>query len=98
MLKLKENIYYVGAINPNLRVFDIIMKTEYGTTYNAYLIRGDKTALVETVHDRFRGVMMDNIRQICDPSEIDYVVFNHTEPDHSGSVDEIIGINPDVTI
>lgn len=98
MLKLKENIYYVGAINPNLRVFDIIMKTDYGTTYNAYLIRGDKTALVETVHDRYRDVMMDNIREICDPKEIDYVVFNHTEPDHSGSVDEIIKINPDVVI
>lgn len=98
MLKLKENIYYVGAINPNLRVFDIIMKTDYGTTYNAYLIRGDKTALVETVHNRYRGVMMDNIREICDPKEIDYVVFNHTEPDHSGSVDEIIKINPEVVI
>ncbi|MCM1382332.1 MAG: FprA family A-type flavoprotein, partial [Muribaculaceae bacterium] len=98
MLKLKENIYYVGAVNPNLRVFDIIMKTDFGTTYNAYLIRGDKTALVETVHDRYRGVMMDNIREICDPKEIDYVIFNHTEPDHSGSVDEIIGINPEVVI
>ncbi|MGN0675142.1 MAG: FprA family A-type flavoprotein [Oscillospiraceae bacterium] len=98
MLRLKENIYYVGAINPNLRVFDIIMKTEYGTTYNAYLIRGEKTALVETVHDRFRDVMLDNIRQVCDLSEIDYVVFNHTEPDHSGSVDELININPDVKI
>ncbi len=98
MLRLKENIYYVGAINPNLRVFDIIMKTDYGTTYNAYLIRGEKTALVETVHDRFRGVMLDNIKQVCDPSEIDYVVFNHTEPDHSGSVDELIKINPDVKI
>lgn len=98
MLKLKENIYYVGAINPNLRVFDIIMKTDYGTTYNAYLIRGDKTALVETVHDRYRDVMMNNIREICDPKEIDYVVFNHTEPDHSGSVDEIIKVNPEVVI
>lgn len=98
MLKLKENIYYVGAINPNLRVFDIIMKTDYGTTYNAYLIRGDKTALVETVHSRYKGVMMDNIREICDPKEIDYVVFNHTEPDHSGSVDEIIKLNPEVVI
>lgn len=98
MLKLKDNIYYVGAVNPNLRVFDIIMKTEFGTTYNAYLIRGDKTALVETVHDRFRGVMTNNIREICELSEIDYVVFNHTEPDHSGSVDEIMKANPDVTI
>lgn len=98
MLKLKENIYYVGAINPNLRVFDIIMKTEYGTTYNSYLIRGDKTALVETVHSRYRDVMLGNIRQICDPAEIDYIIFNHSEPDHSGSAEEIIRLNPDVTV
>ena len=97
-MKLKDNIYYVGAINPNLRVFDIIMQTDYGTTYNSYLIRGDKTALVETVHDRYGDIMMNNIREICDPSEIDYVVFNHTEPDHSGSVQDIISLNPDVTI
>lgn len=97
-MKLKDNIYYVGAINPNLRVFDIIMQTDYGTTYNAYLIKGDKTALVETVHDRYGEIMMNNIRGICDPSEIDYVIFNHTEPDHSGSVKDIISLNPNVTI
>ncbi len=98
MIRLKDDIYYVGAINPNLRVFDIIMKTDYGTTYNSYLIRGDKTALVETVHDRFGDVMMDNIREICDPSEIDYIIFNHTEPDHSGSVERIMQANPEVVI
>ncbi len=98
MVKLKDDIYYVGAINPNLRVFDIIMKTDYGTTYNSYLIKGEKTALVETVHDRFGGVMIDNIREICDPSEIDYIIFNHTEPDHSGSVEKILEANPDVVI
>ena len=97
-MKLKDNIYYVGAINPNLRVFDIIMQTDYGTTYNAYLIKGDKTALVETVHDRYGEIMMNNIREICAPSEIDYVIFNHTEPDHSGSVKDIINLNPNVTI
>ncbi len=98
MLQLKENIYYVGAVNPNLRVFDIIMKTDYGTTYNAYLVKGEKIALVETVHDSYRKVMMNNISEICDPAKIDYVVFNHTEPDHSGSVDEIIKLNPEVTV
>ncbi|MDE5858985.1 MAG: MBL fold metallo-hydrolase, partial [Oscillospiraceae bacterium] len=97
-MQLKDNIYYVGAINPNLRVFDIIMQTDYGTTYNSYLIRGEKTALVETVHDRYGDIMMNNIRQICDPAEIDYVIFNHTEPDHSGSVKDIINVNPNVTI
>ena len=42
MLKIKDDVYFVGAFNPNLRVFDIIMTTEYGTTYNAYLVVGEK--------------------------------------------------------
>ena len=98
MLKLKENIYYVGVINPNLRVFDIIMATEYGTTYNAYLIKGDKTALVESVHDRFSETFFRNIKEICNPSEIDYIIFNHTEPDHSGSIAKLLEYNPDITV
>ena len=98
MIKIKDDIYFVGALNPNLRVFDIIMRTDYGTTYNAYLIRGEKTALIETVHDSYKGVMLDNIKEICEPSEIDYIVMNHTEPDHSGSIAEIVALNPNVTV
>jgi flavorubredoxin len=98
MLKLKDNIWYVGVINPNLRVFDIIMSTEYGTTYNAYLIKGDKTALVESVHNRFSEQFFKNIKEICAPSEIDYIIFNHTEPDHSGSIEKLLEYNPDITV
>jgi len=98
MLKIKDDVYYVGAINPNLRVFDIIMATEYGTTYNAYLVVGDKIALVETVHNKFKNVLFDNIKEICPLEKIDYVILNHTEPDHSGSVADLVKINPDITI
>jgi len=98
MLKLKDNIWYVGVINPNLRVFDIIMSTEYGTTYNAYLVKGDKTALVESVHNRFSEQFFNNIKEICEPSEIDYIIFNHTEPDHSGSMEKLLEYNPDITV
>ena len=52
-IKLKEGVYSVGVMNPALRTFDIIMTAEYGTTYNAYLVQGEKTALIETVHARF---------------------------------------------
>ena len=98
MLKIKDDVYYVGAINPNLRVFDIIMATEYGTTYNAYLVVGDKIALVETVHNKFKNVLFDDIKEICPLEKIDYVILNHTEPDHSGSVADLVKINPDITI
>lgn len=98
MKQLKENIYHVGGINPNMRVFDIIMKTEYGTTYNAYLIKGEKTALVETIHDGFTGELLKNIKEILPPQKIDYLVMNHTEPDHSGSVAALAEINPELTV
>jgi flavorubredoxin len=97
-LEIKKDIYYVGALNPNLRIFDIIMKTEFGTTYNAYLIKGKKTALIETVHTRFFDNFLANIQEIIDVKNIDYVVLNHTEPDHSGSLKTLIEKNPDITI
>ena len=98
MKELKNGIYYTGVINPNLRVFDIIMKTEYGTSYNSYLIKGEKIALVETVHEKFAKVMLDNIEEITPAKNIDYIIMNHTEPDHSGSILTLLEINPDITI
>lgn len=98
MKQLKENIYHVGGINPNMRVFDIIMKTEYGTTYNAYLIKGEKTALIETIHNGFTKQLFDNIAEIIPPEKIDYLIMNHTEPDHSGSIAALAEINPKLTV
>lgn len=98
MLELKKNVYFVGSFNPNMRVFDIIMETQYGTSYNAYLVCGEKTALIETVHDRFCEDYFDKIREIVPLESIDYVICNHTEPDHSGSLVELIRLNPDITV
>lgn len=95
---IKDNIYYVGAANPTSRVFDIIMSTDYGTTYNAYLIKSEKTALVESVHDDFSEQYFENIKEICDISSIDFIIFNHTEPDHSGSLKKLLEINPNLTV
>jgi flavorubredoxin len=50
---LKEGLYSVGVLNPNLRVFDIIMRTEYGTSYNSYVVKDKQTALIETCHEKF---------------------------------------------
>jgi flavorubredoxin len=86
-VKIAEGVHWVGALDPQLRVFDIIMKADHGTTYNAYLVTGgDKVAVVDTVKAPFFGEYMDNIRSLVDPADIAYVVVNHTEPDHSGSL------------
>ena len=98
MLELKNNIFYVGVKDPTLRTFDIFMKTEYGTTYNAYLVKGEKTALIETAHEKLLDSYISNIEEIMPVSEIDYLICNHTEPDHSGSVKKILELNPDIEV
>ncbi len=96
---ITDNIYSVGVQNPALRVFDIIMQTEYGTSYNAYFIKGTKkSALIETVHLTFFDEYLENIAELADVSKIDYLILNHTEPDHSGSVKKLLAINPNITV
>ena len=86
-VKVAEGVHWIGALDPQLRVFDIIMKADHGTTYNAYLVSGgDKVAVVDAVKAPFYQEYMDNIRSLVDPKDIAYVVVNHTEPDHSGSL------------
>lgn len=99
VLKVKEGIYSVGVLNPSLRVFDIIMKTEYGTTYNAYLVQGtEKTALIETVHAKYFEEYYENILSVGGIDKIDYLIMNHTEPDHSGSIAALLQKNPNIEI
>lgn len=96
--KITNDLYSVGILNPALRVFDIIMPTEYGTSYNAYLIKGEKTALVEAVHEDYLDEFIDNINQVSSLDEIDYLIVNHTEPDHSGSILKLLEQKPDLHI
>lgn len=96
--KLTETVYSVGVLNPGMRIFDIIMHAEYGTSYNAYLITGEKNVLVDTVLESFFDEYLENIQSIVDISNIDYLIVNHTEPDHSGSIAKLLELNPNITI
>ena len=91
LIELKEGVYWVGAIDWNLRNFHGYV-THRGSTYNSYLIVDEKIALVDTVKDKFFPEMLARIREIVDPSEIDYVISNHTEPDHSGCIENLLDI------
>ena len=98
-LLAKENIWYVGTQDPNLRVFDIIMHSDWGTSYNAYLVKGsEKTALFETSKLEFFDEFLANVREVCDPASIDYIVVDHTEPDHSGSLEKLLALAPNATV
>lgn len=96
-LKLKNNLYWAGILDPNLDVFDIIMETEFGTTYNSYLLKGsEKTVLFETAKAKFMDEYIDKVTLLTNIEDIDYIVMNHTEPDHAGSAVKLMEMNPDI--
>ena len=96
--RISDNVYSVGVKDPDLRVFDIYMETKAGTTYNAYLVKGQKTALIDGVKKEFTDEWLTSIGEIIAPEKIDYLVVNHTEPDHSGSLTRLLDLNPNIKI
>ena len=98
-MEIKENIFYVGVLDEKLRVFDVIMETKFGTSYNSYLIKGkDKVALINTVKTDFFDEYKSNIEKYVEIKNIDYLIVNHTEPDHSGSIGKLLEINPNIEV
>ena len=97
-IKLRENLWSVGVLNPALRVFDIVMESKYGTSYNAYLLTGEKNVLIETVHTDYFDEYLDNIRKVIPVEDVDYLIMNHNEPDHSGSVAKLMAVCPKLEI
>jgi flavorubredoxin len=90
-VEIKENIYWVGAVDWDIRDFHGY-STDKGTTYNAFLVIDEKKALFDTVKKNFKSQLVNNISKIVDPSRIDYIIVNHVEMDHSGSLPEILEI------
>jgi len=98
-VNILENIFWVGVVDWNIRHFHgFTYSTHRGTTYNAYLIIDKKIALVDTVEHPFAGEMIEKIKEVIDPSKIDYIIANHVESDHSGSIKEILKLAPDATV
>ncbi|KCZ71971.1 putative flavoprotein [Candidatus Methanoperedens nitroreducens] len=99
VVELKEGVYWVGVVDWNIKHFHgHEYSTHRGTTYNAYLIVDEKTALVDTVWGPYASEMIDNIEEITDIRNIDYVVANHAEVDHSGALTELMKFIPDATV
>lgn len=97
--EIRKDIFSVGVLNPTLRTFDVLMRTEYGSSYNVYLVKGqNKTALIESVHRDFFDEFMEKLNDVVDPAEIDYIILNHTEPDHSGSLGRILEKAPNAVV
>lgn len=99
VFKVVPDIWSVGAVDWDVRSFHgPSYSTHRGTTYNAYLLVDEKIALVDTVHQGFAPELVNNLRQVAGESKIDYIIVNHIEPDHSGSLPEIMKLYPQATV
>ncbi len=98
-IPIADNVFSIGVKDPGLAVFDIIMPIDHGTTYNSYIVRGsDKIALVDGVKEGFTDEWLANIAEVCPMDKIDYLIVNHNEPDHSGSIPALLDRNPNIKL
>lgn len=90
-VEFADGVYWIGALDPNLRSFDIILSTANGTTYNSYLVKGsDGVAVIDTVKDVSSDEFFARLESQVDYPEIKIIVLNHLEPDHTGALPELM--------
>ncbi|MCL2882275.1 MAG: FprA family A-type flavoprotein [Coriobacteriia bacterium] len=99
MVSVTPSILVTSVLNPNMRVFDVMMHTEYGTSYNSYVMQGcEKVALIEAAHADFVDAYFEHLDAALDGRTPDYLVLDHTEPDHTGAVAALLERYPDLTV
>ena len=98
ILKVTDDVTWIGMLDRDIVTFDVVMETRFGTTYNSYFINAEKKTIVETVKEKFWDTYIEKIRQVVDPAEIEYIVINHTEPDHSGCLDNLLNVAGNATV
>lgn len=98
-VEITKDIWWVGVQDPGLEIFDVIMRTEWGTSYNSYLVKGsEKTAVIDSVKAEFADEEIERLSKVCDVTSIDYIICNHTEPDHSGSLKKLLELSPKAVV
>lgn len=97
--EIAPSVHFIGAFDPRIRTFDIIMKTANGSSYNAYLVRGSEgVAVMDTVKKEFSESFFKRLELLCDYDEIRYIVLHHLEPDHSGALLELMERAPEAKL
>ena len=98
VLPLNDDVSWVGVLDEDIVTFDIVMETQYGTTYNAFFINAEKKVVIDTVKKTFQKDFIQKLSTLTDPAEIDYIICSHTEPDHSGSLTYLLDMAPNATV
>jgi flavorubredoxin len=98
VLEVSPDVHWIGVLDHDIVTFDVVMETKYGTTYNSYFINAEKKTIIETTKEKFWDEYIAKIRSLCDPAEIEYIVLDHTEPDHSGNLMRLLEVAPNATV
>jgi flavorubredoxin len=98
ILNLTESVKWIGVLDYDIKTFDIVMHTDYGTTYNSYFINAGKKAIVDLAKAKFSEIYIRKLKAVTNPEEIEYIIVNHTEPDHSGSLRMLLDLAPSATV
>ena len=98
IIDVTSDVKWIGVLDYDIRTFDIVMNTNYGTTYNSYFINAEKKAIVEVAKEKFSEIYLAKLRAVTDPAEIQYIILDHTEPDHSGSLRILLELAPKATV
>ena len=97
-MKLTEKIHYVGVNDRDKVRFEGLWPLTQGMAYNSYIVKGEKTALIDTVDNRYFPLFISKIKNVIGNGKIDYLVINHMEPDHSGSLGLLRSLYPDIRL
>lgn len=98
IIDITDDVRWIGIRDYDIKTFDIVMTTSYGTTYNSYFINSTKKALIEVAKAKFSEEYITKLKAVCNPAEISYIILDHTEPDHSGSLGLILELAPDAVV
>ena len=98
ILDITPDVKWIGVLDPDIRTFDIVMHTDHGTTYNSYFINAVQKTVIETAKEKFSETYLNKLRRVTDPAEIAYIVLDHTEPDHSGAMRQLLDLAPSAVV
>lgn len=95
---VSQDIFYVGASDRRIKLFENIYPLDRGVSYNSYLIAGEKTALLDSVDDAVGRVFLQKVKDALDGRDLDYFIVNHMEPDHCACIEDVMSTFPSVTL
>ena len=98
IINVTSDVKWIGILDYDLVTFDVVMTTEYGSTYNSYFIDADKKTIIDTSKETFWDDYEAKVRAVTNPEEIEYIILNHTEPDHSGNLKNMLALAPNATV